>query len=640
MRAGERVGPFDIEKELGSGAMGAVYRARYRKTGQRVAIKIMAPGLGVNRTALARFEREAEVLKQFNHPNIVRFYAASQHEGSPYYAMEYIEGETLDAVLARKGRFTWEEVVELGTQVCAGLKHAHDQGIVHRDLKPSNLMIMKDGTCKLTDFGIAKDLDMTALTSAHCTVGTAAYMSPEQCRGERNLTHKSDLYSLGVVLYELLTGKKPFMADTTMDMFLLHVNGTFERPSRQVLDIPIWLDTLVCQLLEKTPERRPFDAAVVEEALERVAEKVMAQRSAGVDAAQARGADRPLGETRIDAADKNAARSLRESVRRRRRRQRTSKPFYEKGWFQAIGIIAVLVAIVAMIYVAFRPPRAETLFQQAQKLMASENFTDKEVARKGPVALFLHHYGDLNDERAIQVHRWADEVDMEQKWRGLKNRRRAAMAASGEAELTARNALGAEEAGELDYAYKQWQELLKFKQAGDPEERVWGILADRRIGYITEGQYHEAQVRERLQQARNLGQEFKTENQFEQLAADAVRFEDFGDFPSARDRWRELLDKSDKDKDGQPGWSLLAHMKIRQLKTKMPAEDAEKGIRYALIEKALAEADKLVRARPSAARVVYLDIVSLYEKSIDPEVLRLRAIAQERLKKLPTETAP
>src|SRR5207244_2745486 len=142
-------------------------------------------------------------------------------------AMDYVQGESLDKTLARRDRFSWEEVVTLGQQLCSALQHAHDKGVIHRDLKPSNLMVLADGTLKLTDFGIAKDLDVTALTEAHCTVGTASYMSPEQCRGQA-LTHKSDIYSLGIVFYELLTGKKPFVSENVMDMFMMHVKGKFE----------------------------------------------------------------------------------------------------------------------------------------------------------------------------------------------------------------------------------------------------------------------------------------------------------------------------------------------------------------------------------------------------------------------------
>ncbi len=149
----------------------------------------MAPGLGDNNpSAVARFEREADILKKLNHPNIVRLYARGKFQGTRYYAMEYVKGESLDHVMARRGRMSWEDVVDLGRQLCDGLQHAHEAGVVHRDLKPSNLMVLADGTLKLTDFGIAKDLDVTALTSANCTVGTASYMSPEQCKGERDIT--------------------------------------------------------------------------------------------------------------------------------------------------------------------------------------------------------------------------------------------------------------------------------------------------------------------------------------------------------------------------------------------------------------------------------------------------------------------
>ena len=288
-----------------------------------MALKFLSASLGANPQSLARFEREAEILKQLKHPNIVRLFGHGKYQKTPYYAMEFIEGETLERVLARRDRLPWDEIVVLGQQLCAALQHAHEQGIVHRDLKPSNLMVLSNGTLKLTDFGIAKDLDETQLTSANCTVGTASYMSPEQCRGERNLTHKSDLYSLGVVLYELVTGRKPFQADNAMEMFLQHVQGTFERPSRRVLDVPVWLDTLICQLLEKKPEKRPIDAAMVASALGRVAEKVVAQQSAGVDAVRTRVADRLSVSPAPATEDKAAARTLMNSMGKPRRNARS-----------------------------------------------------------------------------------------------------------------------------------------------------------------------------------------------------------------------------------------------------------------------------------------------------------------------------
>src|SRR5207248_11801215 len=192
-------------------------------SGQAVAIKVIALNLLSNETALRRFMHEAKILEQLRHPNVVRLFGTGKYKKMPYFAMEYVEGESLDRVLERRDRFTWEEVVALGKHVCAALEHAHAQQIVHRDLKPSNLMVLSNGVVKLTDFGIAKGQDLTALTGDRHTVGTAAYMSPEQCRGEKTLTAKSDLYSLGVVFYELLTGRKPFNAESPIDMFMLHV---------------------------------------------------------------------------------------------------------------------------------------------------------------------------------------------------------------------------------------------------------------------------------------------------------------------------------------------------------------------------------------------------------------------------------
>ncbi len=322
MLVGQQLGPFLIEKELGAGAMGAVYRGKYLETGQTVAIKVMAPGLGTTSdSAVKRFEREANILKQLNHPNIVKYYGASKHQGTSYYAMEYIQGESLDHVMARRDRMSWEEVVDLGQQLCSALLHAHEKGIVHRDLKPSNLMILPDGTLKLTDFGIAKDLDVTALTGANATIGTAAYMSPEQCRGDKDISYKSDLYSLGIVFYELITGRKPFNAENAMDMFMQHVSGTFQRPAHIVHDLPVWMDTLICQMMEKKPEHRPLDAGMVADVLGTIQEKVEAQHSAGVDAARARLLDAPRGQRNVSDEDRAAARTLLNKPRRKKKKK-------------------------------------------------------------------------------------------------------------------------------------------------------------------------------------------------------------------------------------------------------------------------------------------------------------------------------
>jgi tRNA A-37 threonylcarbamoyl transferase component Bud32 len=364
MLIGQTIGPFKVEKELGSGAMGTVYRAMFSKEDgkvKRVAIKVIAPGLGDNERIQARFKRESDILKQLKHPNIVRLLATGKIQGRPYYAMEFIEGYALDHYLATKGRLHWEKLIEFGKQICASLQHAHDHGIIHRDLKPSNLMLDKQGNVKLTDFGIAKDSDMSGLTSANSTVGTAAYMSPEQCRGERDLTPKSDLYALGIVFYELLTGRKPFTAENAMDMFIQHVSGTFERPARIVMDIPPWLDTLVCQLMEKKPEHRPADARTVAQALDEVKERVESHKSLGAELAgkvsrKGTGKERDLAEEIV------AGKKIKKKKEKARAELRGTL-------LSAAGISILLVGVVLALIFALQGPSAEKMMASANKLM-------------------------------------------------------------------------------------------------------------------------------------------------------------------------------------------------------------------------------------------------------------------------------
>jgi serine/threonine-protein kinase len=635
MLVGQRLGPFTIDRELGSGAMGTVYSGIYSETGQRVAIKVMAPGLGTKETAAARFEREAAILKQFKHPNIVRLFGIGRYRGTPYYAMEYVQGESLDHVLARRGRLSWEEVVALGKQLCAALQHAHAQGVIHRDLKPSNLMILPDGTLKLTDFGIAKDLDVTQLTSANCTVGTASYMSPEQCQGSRNLTHKSDLYSLGVVFYELLTGRKPFEAENAMDMFLQHVKGKFERPSRRVLDVPVWLDTLICQLLEKKPEHRPLDAAMVATVLDTIQEKVEAQQSAGVDRARGRRIDRPRGERPLDEADREAARTLRGQ---KGRRKENKTPFYRSVWFGIAGMLAVLGGLILVLYLALRPPSADKLYGIAERVMASKNPEDwyRAYERDGAIALYLKYYGNRDDEQARKVKAWADLIDVrlcdEQLAKLLKLTRRGLspeMEEGGERESF--GALQKEEEGDLAEAARRWQEISQ-KYGPESSQPRWGMLARERLRRLGEVTAKENELETRLMNLRLSGQEPPVQGP-DRKALIARRYERFGDLPLAGQRFEELKKELANDPEQRPLY-LLAARKAREIKARiLPPKKSPDEDRQELIHQKLEEAATLTQTNESllVAREICLDAITLYDGmgGLEPLVAEARMLLKK-----------
>jgi serine/threonine-protein kinase len=627
MLVGQKFGPFIIDKELGSGAMGTVYGATYEKTGQRVALKVMVPGLSGSEHAQARFEREGEILKQLHHPNIVRLYGVGRSHGMRYYAMEYIKGESLDGVIHRRGRLTWEEVATIGRQLCSALQHAHEQGIIHRDLKPSNLMVLPDGTIKLTDFGIAKDLDVTQLTAANCTVGTASYMSPEQCRGEKDMTFKADIYSLGIVFYELLTGQKPFKADAPMEMFLQHIQGTFERPSRLALDVPIWMDTLICQMLEKKPEKRPRDAAVVAEALGRITEKVTAQKSAGVELVTSRAIDRPA--TKIEnEQDRETARSLHEAVTGRKLRQRRGVPFYQRGWFIGIGAVAILAIMAALLYLVFKPPSPAYLYKKAEELMTSENPEDWELAidRNGPVVEYLRRYGRLDTPQTAQVWQWSDQANVSLKERQLANRMKMGMR-EGPSETKAQAAIRYEEEGDLDATRKRWEALLEYKDDSDPEQRIWGLLADKHLKELNKVDALLAEARQVVSDLRKNGLKNRPPGELDWLLVRAVHFELFGDQPSANDVWSDLRRKIAENQPKAGFLTLLSAKTLHDQKNAKPLYEGTQGRLDWLKERM----DKAATMGQEEARQVYVDIILLYHDS--KELADIVKEAQQQLER-------
>jgi eukaryotic-like serine/threonine-protein kinase len=251
----EHLGPYRIERMLGRGGMGAVYAAVHQETGTAAAIKVLAESLAVDSRFRERFQGEVETLKRLRHKNIVTLQGYGEEDGILYFVMDLVDGRSLDDELRSGRRFSWREVVDIGVQVCAALKHAHDHGVVHRDLKPANLMLAADGTVKLTDFGIAKFFGGTSLTMAGSMVGTPDYMSPEQIEG-KPATPRSDLYSLGCVLYALLTGKPPFTG-ATITAVMDRVRFEAPRPVRLAApQTPLVLDDIISQLLRKNSDER------------------------------------------------------------------------------------------------------------------------------------------------------------------------------------------------------------------------------------------------------------------------------------------------------------------------------------------------------------------------------------------------
>jgi serine/threonine-protein kinase len=277
---GTTIDSYIIRERIGEGGMGTVYLAEHTVLGRRAAIKILLPELSHDRSVVARFLNEARSASSIHHPAIVEIFDFGMSpERGAYIVMEYLEGETLRARRARLTRLDPHRALVIARQIASGLAAAHQLGIVHRDLKPDNVFLVADPDVfggeriKLLDFGIAKvqrSIDDTSRTITGSMLGTPTYMSPEQCRGSTTVDARADLYALGCVLYELLCGRPPFIADGAGDLIAHHLY--FEPPPPRQLDptLPEAIERLVLSLLRKDPAHRPQGAAEVIDAIDRV----------------------------------------------------------------------------------------------------------------------------------------------------------------------------------------------------------------------------------------------------------------------------------------------------------------------------------------------------------------------------------
>jgi hypothetical protein len=256
---------YRIVRLLGRGGMGEVYLVDDLRLDHQVALKFLPPALAADPRRLAQFHSEVRIARQVSHPNVCRVYDIGEVAGELFLSMEYVDGEDLAVALRRVGPYPEPEAVELARQICAGLGAAHDRGVLHRDLKPANIMINRAGRAQVMDFGLA-----VAGQVDHVAEGTPAYMAPEQLLG-KEVSARSDLYALGLVMYELFTGQRAFKADTTLDELVsLRSSGTITAPTTIVRTINAQVGQAILACLEPDPSRRPASAHAVSAMLQTV----------------------------------------------------------------------------------------------------------------------------------------------------------------------------------------------------------------------------------------------------------------------------------------------------------------------------------------------------------------------------------
>jgi serine/threonine protein kinase len=268
-----RISDYLLGPVLGTGTVGTIFAATHRSSGERFAIKRLHASVGSNALIRARFKLEMTILSRLRHPNIISCYGCGEDESGLYYVMEFIDSGTVRELLQSTGPLAWQVVVDITRQVCSALQYAHNHGVIHRDLKPGNLFLTRDGQVKLGDFGIARDLTGADLTDHGVTVGTHAYMSPEQITLEQPISGKTDLYALGCCMFEMLSGRTPFIGENFPRLFDQHLRAAPPHVQTLVTNVPHELDEIIDRMLAKDQEDRPHSARQVQGVMLQIGEQ-------------------------------------------------------------------------------------------------------------------------------------------------------------------------------------------------------------------------------------------------------------------------------------------------------------------------------------------------------------------------------
>jgi serine/threonine-protein kinase len=513
---GARLGKWILDSELGRGGMGQVFLAHADPPDPsgppQAAVKVLSAELATDAGFLLRFQREIDAISQLDHPQIVRFFESGQALGHYFYAMEYVPGPSLEQRVLELGRLPWQEVLSLALAICPALKHAHDRGVIHRDLKPSNILLnptpeansSQSGdqrwTPKISDFGIAHVFARPHLTVTGGIIGTAEYLSPEQAAG-KPVTKRSDLYSLGVVLYTLLTGRTPYRGEV-MELLHKHRFGQYEQIRRIVPEVPYDMEEIVAQLLEKDPERRPGDAMMLHKQLDRLSRK---QERKATQIVSTETEDLLPPHLRKDGADNPGPATLMSQLMRQELERQNRGGPVARFLNRPLVLIVLLLVCVGLITWGLWPASAESLFRKAQPLMASDDPDDWNRA---------HDYLD-NLESRYPNHPYEQQVqEFRRKLQDYKEERRMAngQPAPGklsEAQWFYYQGLRYRQQGDEARARKWWREVVQ-SFSDIPSEQAWVRSAERELAKLEEKspdlEKRWDSVRTALDRARNLKQ--------------------------------------------------------------------------------------------------------------------------------------
>lgn len=451
-----RFGPFALEERLGGGRTGSVFRALHVQQRRHVALKVFpAPLVANSPAATAALVREVETLKSLQHPNVARCFGGLLEEGQGCIASELVEGETLTTMMARRERFSWETVVDYAIQISSALECAHAAGVIHQDLTPSKIMLTADEQLKVIDFRCDRARNPTCATSQRRTVERVKYQSPEQLRGETDVTHKTDLYSLGCIMFEMLVGRPPFTGRSIAELLQAR-EAKAERVDALVMDCPVWLDSLIGQLLDPDPLRRPYSAQAVTLALQETHQKMASQTSVLEHAA---GGFSTLPRT----ADQNIARELMQKARRevlQRKKEGEEQPaVWERPWFLATCLVLLIGGIGGYL---LWPENEDSLFRQATALMATQDELQWERARQRYLEPLLEKFPQ--GAHTHEARDFIDQIDMARAEKRLKRNPRFRQEPMSEGERLYAEALNFEQFGDRFTALEKYDSLINLLQ--------------------------------------------------------------------------------------------------------------------------------------------------------------------------------